>query len=96
MSANMPIPGQIVVPAAVIGFGFLAVMFTFLVVAVVATVWHLVRDRLRESKSAERKLLNDLGTQLTQLGVDDPEMKAGFARLDAAVHGEQRGEARDA
>jgi hypothetical protein len=87
MNADAPIPGQLVVPAAVIGF--LAVMAAFLLLVVVAIAWHWVRDRLRTADVSERQLLEDLGAHLTQFGLDDPELGAGFARLDAAVSGER-------
>ncbi|MFF7067347.1 hypothetical protein [Streptomyces pseudovenezuelae] len=89
-----PVPGQVVVGAAVLGAGFLAVMAALLLVGMAATAVGWWRDRQHDVGPDQLRLLQDLDKHLNRTVAKDPEVKAGLARLDAAVcEGQQHGEA---
>lgn len=88
------IPGQFIVSAAWFGLAVLAVMVASLLVVSVWAAAFWWRDRRHDVGADQLRLLRDLDKHLDRFVAKDPEMKAGLARLAAAVDGErQRGEA---
>jgi uncharacterized iron-regulated membrane protein len=85
------VPGQVVVGAAVVGFVLLSVMFGLVIVAVVAGTVIWWRDRQHDVGPDALRLLEDLDAHLDGFALEDPEVQAGLARLNAAVRGEQPG-----
>lgn len=88
------VPGQVVVPLAVVAFAFLAVGLFVLGVFIVAAIAYWWRGRRHDVGPDALRLQRDLDKHMDRLARRDPEVKAGLARLDAAAHSEgQRGNA---
>lgn len=93
MAADTPPPGQFIVSAAFLGFGVLAVLSAALLVAMAVAVVRWWRARRHDVGPDALHLQRDVDKYLDRLAANDPEVKAGLARLDAAVRDEQqRGE----
>lgn len=94
MSTATQPPGQVVVPVAFLALGFLVVLAAVLFVAMTVAVFRWWRARRHDVGADKLRLLRDLDKHLDRFVADDPEVKAGLARLDAAVQRErQEGEA---
>lgn len=85
------IPGQFIVSAAWFGLAILAVMVACLVIFAVWAAAFWWRDRRHDVGADQLRLLRNLDKHLDRFVANDPEMKAGLARLAAAVDGEQNG-----
>jgi len=96
MNSAHQIPEQVVIPAAMVGFAYLAVSVAVIVIFGAAAIAAWRRDRRDEQHDVgpdALQLLDDLDAHLDQFAIDDPEVKAGLARLNAAVRDDQTGEA---
>jgi hypothetical protein len=94
MSA-VEVPGQVVVPAAVVAFAFLAVGFFVLLVLIAAAIACWWRDRRASQHDVgpdALRLLEDLDEDLDAYVADYPDIAEGFARLTAALNEQQGGE----
>lgn len=80
------VPGQVVVGVAVLGCAFLAASLAVVLVFMVAAVVAWRRDKRHDVGPDQLRLLQTLDKELDS----DPEVRAGFARLDAAIRGEQQ------
>lgn len=90
MSNVSPVPGQAVITAATVGYAYLAVSLASLLILIVwagAAWW---RGRQHDVGPDALRLQQDLDRYMDRLARRDPEVKAGLARLDAAVRGKQR------
>ncbi|MFL5910512.1 MAG: hypothetical protein ACJ768_08115 [Gaiellaceae bacterium] len=85
------IPGQLFVPAAIFGFFVFWFMVVILIGAIVLGVVFWWRDRRHDVGPDALRLLKDLDAHLDHFVANDPEVKAGIARLHAAMHDEQKG-----
>lgn len=84
------IPGQVIIPAAAVGLGFLSVMAVGFVVVILwaaACWWH---DRRHDVGPDALKLLEDLDAHLADFAAATPEVQAGLARLDSAERAKQQ------
>ncbi|MGW1796915.1 hypothetical protein ACWCQN_13110 [Streptomyces sp. NPDC001984] len=87
------VPGQVVVAAGLLALVYLvgqAVALVFSIVAAIVAWW---RGRRHDVGPDALRLLEDLHKHLDRCAARDPEVAAGFARLDAAIQDRQRGEA---
>jgi hypothetical protein len=80
------IPGQVIVSAAWFGLAVLSVMAACLLVVAVWAAAFWWRDRQHDVGPDALRLLESLDKHLDS----DPELQAGFARLDAVMRGEQQ------
>jgi hypothetical protein len=82
------IPGQFIVSAAWFGLAVLSVMAACLIIFATWAAVFWWRDRRHDVGADQLRLLQDLDKHLDHLAANDPEVKAGLARLDAAVRAE--------
>lgn len=85
------VPGQVIVGAAVFGAAILAVGVACTVVLAVWAAAEWWRDRRHDVGPDALRLLQDVDQHLDRFVLDDPEVQAGLARLDAAVRAEHEG-----
>lgn len=82
------LPEQVVIPAAMVGFAYLAVSVAVIVIFGAAAIAAWRRDRRDEQHDVgpdALQLLDDLDAHLDQFAIDDPEVKAGLSRLLEAL-----------
>ncbi|MEV7394907.1 hypothetical protein [Streptomyces sp. NPDC091215] len=87
-------PGRIVMLGAGAGLLLMAAATAALLVLVAAAVAQAVRSR-RESRMLRttegRRIQRDARVHVDHFAAHDPEVRAGFARLDAAARSEKKG-----
>jgi len=91
---------QVVIGGAVIA---VAIFWTITVSVAVLIATAAIREGARRRRARQHdtspdalRLLEDLDDHLDDVLANDPDVAAGFARLDAAIRREQQGEAHDA
>lgn len=75
------IPGQVIVPAALIAAAYLFVVVVVLLILIASAIATWWRCRKHDVGPDALKLLEDLDAYLERSATDDPEIEAGLARL---------------